>query len=386
MPVLPLFAINALIMMAAAAGGLWPAMAPDWPRPALTHVALGLGILPLILAAMSHFVPVLTRSRATLPHTLSLVPLLAWLAAVLLIGSLSGDLPGPAPRHLAFLLAFSATAALLVWIELRRRHTVGQPHPGLYWYVAALLCLGLALLAVPLMNVWPAHYRALRLLHLHLNLLGFVGLTALGTLQVLLPTTLTQPDPQAAQRLRPGADLKFALAGTLLIALGAAIAPLPSLPGVALYLIPPLRMLLHWQRRYARRLWSGSAAATTLTLAALGLIGLLLLACGHAAGLLDAGLLLPAFLLAFLLPLVSGTVSQLLPVWLRPGPQRAWHEEVRASLGQWAAMRSALMVAGGWLLALDQSAGLGLAAAGILLLILGFLRTIPLLRSAPVLS
>ena len=255
MPVLPLFAINALIMMAAAAGGLWPAMAPDWPRPALTHVALGLGILPLILAAMSHFVPVLTRSRATLPHTLSLVPLLAWLAAVLLIGSLSGDLPGPAPRHLAFLLAFSATAALLVWIELRRRHTVGQPHPGLYWYVAALLCLGLALLAVPLMNVWPAHYRALRLLHLHLNLLGFVGLTALGTLQVLLPTTLTQPDPQAAQRLRPGADLKFALAGTLLIALGAAIAPLLSLPGVALYLIPAHAAALATPLRPASVVW-----------------------------------------------------------------------------------------------------------------------------------
>ena len=58
MPMLPLLAINAIAMMAAAAG---LAIFSLWPPQAVAHVAFALGILPLILAAMSYFIPVLTR-------------------------------------------------------------------------------------------------------------------------------------------------------------------------------------------------------------------------------------------------------------------------------------------------------------------------------------
>jgi hypothetical protein len=44
--------------------------------------------------------------------------------------------------------------------------------------------------------LWPAGYGALRLVHLHLNTLGFIGLTAIGTLHVLMPTVLGKPDPR----------------------------------------------------------------------------------------------------------------------------------------------------------------------------------------------
>ena len=62
---------------------------------------------------------------------------------------------------------------------------------------------------------------SLRLLHLHLNTLGFIGLTAIGTLQVLMPTILAGPDGEASARLRD--DLLPAVGGVFLVALGAAV-------------------------------------------------------------------------------------------------------------------------------------------------------------------
>ena len=79
---------------------------------------------------------------------------------------------------------------------------LGPRHHGLDWYLAALSFLLLALLAIILMPLLPDQRNALRLFHLHANLLGFVGLATLGTLQVLLPTCMGKPDPGAALRLR----------------------------------------------------------------------------------------------------------------------------------------------------------------------------------------
>ncbi len=376
MSVLPLLAINALLMMAAA-GGL--ALASDLSLLALTHLALGLGLLPLILAAMAYFVPVLTRSNARLPKSLNLAPLGAWLGAAALIAGFTGRLPDALATHLAFTLAFSALAVLSVWAWQRRRRTVGRPHPGLNWYLAALACLTLALIAVPLMKVWPEQHLALRRLHLHLNLLGFIGLTAIGTLQVLLPTTLSRPDPQAAQRL--GQDLKYALLGTLLLALGAAWFKPLALAGLAFYLVAPLRMVWHWQQHFRPQLIALHGATPSLLLASLGFIGLLLLGPGHAWAGLGGPASIAAFVLAFLMPLVSGTATQLLPVWLRPGPQREWHTRFRTALGQFSGPRALLMVLGGWSLALGQPMGLWLGAASLGLLLAVFLRAAWLARN-----
>ena len=387
MSLLPLLAINALFMMAAA-GGL--ALTTDVPPQALAHLALALGALPLILAAMAYFVPVLTRSNATLPRSLSLAPLTAWLGAAALIAGFTGAMPYIAASHLAFLLASAATLALLLWAFGRRRRTVGRAHPGLNWYLAALACFTLALLAVPLMSLWPSQHPALRLFHLHLNLLGFVGLTAIGTLQVLLPTTLSQPDPRAAQRLTQ--DLKYAIAGVLLLSAAAAWLPPLSLAGLILYLIAPLRMLWHWHEDYRQRLTGENrancihGAAISLILACTGLIGLLLLGLSH-SGTMLAGLNgragIAAFVLAFLLPLVSGAATQLLPVWLRPGPQGEWHKRMRASLGRQAGLRAGLMVTGGWALAFGSLAGAWLGAAGMAILIVTFLRGLCFTRPWP---
>ena len=369
MPLLPLLAINAIAMMAAALGlaGLG-----SWPPQAAAHVAFALGILPLILAAMAYFIPVLTRSGSGAPPWLHAVPLGAWLGGVCMVAGFTGYLGFAGTSHAAFLLAGAAAVAMLAWTWRRGQRAVGKPHPGLNWYLAALACLVLALLAVPLMSVWPAQHAALRLFHLHLNLLGFVGLTALGTLQVLVPTAAGRPDARAAQRL--AGDLKFAFSGVLLLALGAAWLKPLALLGAALYLVAPLRMALHWRHDYADLICRRHGATSSLALACAGLLGLLVLGIGHALGLLAGRDAIGAFVLAFLLPLVSGAATQLLPVWLRPGPQREWHAQVRTALGWLAGVRALLMVAGGLCLALGWTQGLWLALAGLALLVLGTLR------------
>lgn len=371
---LPLLAINAVLMMATAAGLVifftHPAL--NLPPQAINHIALALGILPLILAAMTYFIPVLTRSGAAAPRWLPLLPFASWLGGLILIFGFSGLLQlGPA-SHGAFLLAAVAALALLLWSWQRGRKTVGRPHPGLNWYLAALICLLLALLAVPLMSVWPAQRLALRLFHMHLNMLGFVGLTAIGTLQVLLPTAAGKPDPQAAQRLHK--DLPPTFGGVLLIALGAAWLPPLALVGGLLYLLAPLRMLRDWLGNCRQLLLSRDGAAPALAAAALGLLIALGLGLAHGSGLIAGRPAIAAFIIGFLLPLVSAAATQLLPVWLRPGPQRDWHKQVRSALGWLAGPRSLLMLAAGLAIALEWRSGLWLLLASLLLLLLAALR------------
>ena len=112
-------------------------------------------------------------------------------------------------------------AILLNWIAARARAALGSPHPGWRWYGAALGCLMLALLSALLIPLWPQYWKALRIFHLHLNTLGLIGLAALGTLPVLLPTALGKPDPEAASWLRR--RLWLVAGGALVVATGAAV-------------------------------------------------------------------------------------------------------------------------------------------------------------------
>ena len=174
------------------------------PSAAHIHLALAVGVMPLIFGAMVHFVPVLTRS-AIAPIGARLIPLLMLIAGVLAFFSFA------APSQSYYLAAFIALAAAVTfaaWIIRRAARAVGKPHPCLYWYLGAIVCLILALAAVSAMALWPEQRLALKRLHLHLNTLGFIGLTAIATLQVLLPTVAGKPDPQAGTRLHR--DLKWA--------------------------------------------------------------------------------------------------------------------------------------------------------------------------------
>jgi hypothetical protein len=253
------------------------------------------------------------------------------------------------------------------WIVRRGRAALGAPHPGLRWYLAAVLCLVLALAGRAGDGILPEQRAALRLLHLHLNTLGFVGLTALGTLAVLLPTAAGQPDPDAAgwlRRMLPLAAGRRA-AGRRRRGLVAARWPMPApcccscrsrcsaRPGCVRFPRAMFRASMAPRPRWRWR-WPASCAAVPGR------------RCMQPAADLAAPMRWPAFLLAFLLPLVSGAASQLLPLWLKPGVQTDWHRAARETLGRFAVLRGLTFVAAGWLVVLDRPAGAWLAAGGLL--------------------
>lgn len=356
---LPLLAVGAIAAFAAAmALTLFFSLAPI----ATVHLAFAVGVMPLILGAMLHFVPVLTRSGSP-PAWLRAVPLLALAAGTLIVASFVLPALYPVGMVAAPPLALLAAIPMVGWILGRARHTLGVPHPGLDWYLAAVVCLVLALLAVGAIPLLPAQRGALRLFHLHLNTLGFVGLTAIGTLQVLLPTAAGRPDKQAAARLRQ--DLHFAFGGVLLIAGGAAWAKPVAYVGLALLLVPVVRLGTAWAIHYWSEIGRRDGAAASLALALMGLAGMLFLGVGHAKAYLRGFDAILGFIVAFLLPLVTGAVSQLLPVWLRPGPQAPWHADARRILGTLGGVRGAIFVCGGMAVALGWRGGIWLAAAGL---------------------
>ena len=333
-----------------------------FPLPAAAHIHLVLaaGVMPLIFGAMTHFVPVLTRSKS--PSTgIRLIPLFMLASGALAVFSFAA-----ANRiyYFAALLVLAAAAIFFRWVIVRTSNPLNKPHPCLYWYLAALACLMLAMAAVAAMALWPEHRLALKRLHLHLNTLGFVGMTAIATLQVLLPTAVGRFDPQAATRLRQ--DLKWAIGGTLLIALGAAwLKPLAWL-GTLIWMIPLMRMGKAWFALYANEIKRFHGAAPSLAAALAGFAVTLMFGALHAGGILNSTNTAHAFILAFLFPLVTGAASQLLPVWARPGPQTAWHAQARQKLGLFGGLRGMLFLAGGLLLGLGWRGGLLLATAALI--------------------
>lgn len=353
-------ALPALVFLALAAFTAALLWSPGAGRAAFLHLMLAVGAMPLIFGAMGHFIPVLTRTRSA-PAGLAAVPFAALAGGVLAVASLHRpDLLWA--RHAGASMALVAAVALLVWSRRRRAAMLGRPHPGLAWYEAALACLAFALVAILASAAWPQQALALRRLHLHLNVLGFIGLTALGTLAVLMPTAAGRPDPDAGPRLR--ASLPWALAGTLLVAVGAAwSAPLAWLGGAA-WAIPLARLGASWQRRYRADILAPHGAAPLLAAAPAGFALSLLF--GAAAPAFPALAPEAAFVVGFLLPLVSGAVTQLLPVWLRPGAQGPWHAALRGRLGRHGGVRAALFLVAGVVAGTGSGWGL-LAGAAVLL-------------------
>ncbi len=303
--------------------------------PALwAHLVLAVGVMTLITAAMQHFVPVLTRGRGP-GRWVGRLPWLMAAAGGLALAVFAGWLDFVWVSAAAA-LGLCGAGAMLAWLRARARNTLGHPHPGLAWYIAAMACLALGLLAAALIPWFPAWHDALRAFHLHINLYGFIGLSAVGTLQVLLPTAANQPDPRAAPRLRD--DLKWALAGSLAVAVGqAGWTPLAWLGG-ALWGWVLGHMGLAWWRLYRRHLFAFHGAAPVLAAAALGF------ACALLATLTGTGGPLTLFLPGFLMPLLTGATGQLLPVWTEPARPAAFHDAARQALTRWNGFRALLFL------------------------------------------
>ena len=347
----------------------------DTPFLALVHLVFGLGILPLIFAAIAYFIPVLTRSAQAHP-AVRLSPVLLQITGFSVFLYFHGGILGNFGKGALYGAAGGALGVTLIfsgWLIIRARRTLGQPYPGWAWYLAAVVMLAAALAVVLAMAVWPNAYPELRLLHLHLNTLGFVGLTAIGTLQVLLPTVLGRPDAGAASRLR--SDLLPYVGAVLAIGIGAGFSLPLALAGASGLLLVGLRLGLGWMRRYGWHALLGNGASAALGAALLGFLLLILFGVLHALKMLSGQDAVLAFMALFLLPLLTGALSQLLPVWRWPGPQRAAQLQMRSALAVGGGVRALLFMLGGVALALGSPQGLWLVAAGLLLFVVRLLKS-----------
>lgn len=368
----------AAIAVLSLAASLCLTLAGWGPRVAVVHLAFAVGVVPLIFAGMTHFVPVLTRTGDP-GRLIGRLPFFAQVAGGLAVAALAGWVPRNVV-HGAAAVDLVLAAILLRWMLARARLSFGSPHPGWRWYGAALACLIGALLAVPPLTAIPGLYAPLRALHLHLNTLGLVGLAALGTLPVLLPTALGQADPAAALWLRT--RLWPTLVGIVLVAVGSSIAWPLALAGAGILLAVLYGLLRHWVHHFGWKAVLQDGVACSLFAAGLGLGLVLFGGMLHGIGRTAAYPTIAVWAAAFLLPLVTGALSQLLPVWCWPGPSSPARVAMRRKLVATGRGRAGLFLSAGLLLMLGwTSIGGAFAATGVLLFLIGLIQAVRVARS-----
>lgn len=299
------------------------------PVQLLTNFALHIFILPLSVLALLFFVDVLARRRF-MPGKSRLALLLLLLAVAMQSGILLDWF-----AHWLMMPA-SIIAAIGIWrvYKLIGQGGVQQPsHPGLNWYRISLFFLGISLLALFLRPFFPAWQSALLHIHVQMSLYGFLGLAGISSLQVLLPAVSQRQDPSLPNRLKE--DLPIVSFGVVLLSVGELLQPLISSLGLACLLLPLLRTALVWWRLYRDKICSLHGIAPVLAAALFGLVFSLLWA-------LLGMVTLDLFIAGFLLPLLAGASSYLLPLW--------WLADVRPTamkigclpMNHWSGLRAIL--------------------------------------------
>lgn len=322
------------------------------------HIVFSIGIIPLILAAMVHFLPVLARSKK--PNKwINLLPLLALLSGLLITSHFAFPQVVTTGHYFGATVIIIVVANLGIWAFHLKSQCIGTPHPCLDWYLAAIYCLLIALSAIVITYFIPSQRAEFRLLHLHLNTLGFIGITALGTLQVLMPTVAQCPDPAVASRMRQ--YLKWMVIGTFMIAFCAAWYPKLAWVGVMLLAIPVFGIAWSWLQLYREKIFKWNGVAPVLAAALSGFVIALVIGTAHAYGQHHFNPI-ALFIITFMMPLVMGAVSYLLPLWLKPGQQTIWHQTSRTHLAANGALRALIFLVGGILVSLGYETGWYLVA------------------------
>ncbi len=164
---------------------------PPMLRLIHVHGALIGGVAQMILGAMLAFIPPLLLSGRNRPESHPV------LFAMINVGTIV-VLIGLALRHytvvgVAGLLVIIAFLSLFVDAIRQAKSSLVSPPLNLWFYGVALVALlgGLGIgEAMALRIVPPTMLGQARLSHIHLNLLGFVTLTIIGTMHNLFPTVL----------------------------------------------------------------------------------------------------------------------------------------------------------------------------------------------------
>ncbi|SMX85124.1 Cytochrome C and Quinol oxidase polypeptide I [Brevibacterium sp. Mu109] len=228
----------------------------------------------------------------------------------------------------------SVVAAVVVWhgIAMARRLRAALPSRfgvTVRYYLAASVCLPVGAVFGVLLARWPASELFGRLLTAHTltMLLGWLGLTIIGTLVTFWPTMLrTRVDPRAAVLAQQA--LPIVLAGIVLIDIGA-LAALQGLvvAGLLVHLLGVIwwgRALVGPFRTAPPRRAPGVFAAAALVWGLVLLVSLIVhVATADSWGAIAGGYL-PITLIAvlgFTLQLLTGALSQLIPTVLGGGPR-----------------------------------------------------------------
>ena len=229
----------------------------------------------------------------------------------------------------------SVVAAVVVWhgIAMARRLRAALPSRfgvTVRYYLAASVCLPVGAVFGVLLARWPASELFGRLLTAHTltMLLGWLGLTIIGTLVTFWPTMLrTRVDPRAAVLAQQA--LPIVLAGIVLIDIGA----LAALQGLVVAgLLVHLLGVIWWGRALVGPFRTAPPRRTPGVFAAAALVwGLVLARVPHRAR-RDGRLVgrdrrrrtcrSPLIaVLGFTLQLLTGALSQLIPTVLGGGPR-----------------------------------------------------------------
>ncbi|MFE9924620.1 multicopper oxidase domain-containing protein [Streptomyces sp. NPDC005774] len=277
------------------------------------------------------------------------------------VGVLAGawaDLPALTGAGCALLVG-AIGAHLVVLVRLGRGALGGRLAPVADYYraAAAALIVGAVLgwlLATG--RAGPQHHSGLKLAHVHVTLLGWIGLPVLGTLFMLWPTTLGVRMSERTTRLArhvlglTGGGLLTAVAG-----LTAGQWPAAAL-GVALYAAGVAVAAVLFARTVRRRPVVSAAAAWALAAALAWLfaglvadLGLLVTRSLTEAQELVASLV-PVLLVGLVAQVLIGALTYLLPVVLASGPSE--RAALRAVLERGWVVRLAVLNLGVALVAL----------------------------------
>ncbi|KUO20059.1 multicopper oxidase domain-containing protein [Streptomyces dysideae] len=228
------------------------------------------------------------------------------------------------------LLVTAIGAHLVVLVRMGRGALGGRLAPvvGFYRAAAAGLIAGAVLgwlLATG--KAGPQHYAGLRLAHVHVTLLGWIGLPVLGTLFMLWPTVLGVRMAERTTRVArwvlalTGGGLLTSVAGAAGGWRGAAVA------GVGCYTAGVTVASVLFARTVRQRRPVSAAAAWMLGAAVgwlvVGLVADLALLAGRdlAAAADGVGSLVPLLLVGFVAQVLVGALTYLLPIVLGSGPK-----------------------------------------------------------------
>ncbi|GGT05104.1 hypothetical protein GCM10010156_73550 [Planobispora rosea] len=348
----------ALTVAVALAGDVLPV-----PRWLLIHVFLLGAVSTAILIWSEHFTVALLRAR-TPQQRWSLARLALLNAGTVAV--LAGVAAGPWPVAAA---GAGAVVGVVLWhaaalVMLVRRALPGRFGHVIGWYAAAAGALAAGGTLGGLLAAHVGHgamHERLHAAHVQVNLLGWVGLTVLGTLFTLWPTVLRTRMPEGTRKASraglwlaaPG--LAVTVAGLLADLHLVAAAGLVLYAAGALAAAVPLAEAVRRRRPHTGAAWTLGAAIIWFEVA---LTVDLVIVTTRPAGAVGRALepLIPVVLVGFAAQVLVGSLLHLLPAVLGGGPIR--FKENAALLERGWVVRLAVLNAGVVLLALRVPAPL----------------------------